>query len=142
MPVSARNTFTAQVQSIVDGAVNSQVTLALPGGDTLVAVVTRASVQALQLTPGKEAIALVKAPWVMLATRNSVFELSASNRLAGCVSQIETGAVNSEVTLTLPGGTPVCAVVTNDAIRALDLRPGQEAVAVIQASHVILAVRA
>jgi len=142
MLASARNTFTAQVQAIDDGAVNSQVTLSLPGGDTLVAVVTRSSVQALQLAPGKEAIALIKAPWVMLATRASGQLLSARNQLAGRVSQIESGAVNSEVTLTLTGGTPLCAVVTNEALRELGLRPGKEAVALIKSSDVVLAVRA
>ncbi len=142
MQVSARNTFTGQVQSVSDGAVNSEVTLALPGGDLLVAVVTRGSVQSLGLAPGKQAVALVKAPWVVLATRACGLKFSARNQLAGKVSQVDKGAVNSEVTLVLPGGSAVHAVVTNEAVRELDLQPGSEAIAVIKASHVILAVPA
>lgn len=142
MQVSARNTFTGTIHSVGDGAVNSQVTLELPGGDLLVAIVTRGSVQSLGLAPGKPAVALVKAPWVMLASHGSGLKFSARNQLAGRVGTIDKGAVNSEVTLALPGGTPVCAVVTNDAVRELDLQPGKEAVAIIKASHVILAVPA
>lgn len=142
MQVSARNTFTGQVRSVEDGAVNSQVTLELPGGDVLVAIVTRGSVQSLGLVPGKQAVALVKAPWVMLASQDCGLKFSARNQLAGQVSAVDRGAVNSEVTLTLPGGTPVRAVVTNDAVRELNIQPGKQAVAVIKASHVILAVPA
>lgn len=142
MQVSARNTFSGTVRAVEDGAVNSQVTLELPGGDLLVAIVTRGSVQSLGLTPGQQAVALVKAPWVMLASPGCGLKFSARNQLAGQVSSVNKGAVNSEVTLTLPGGTPVCAVVTNDAVRELDLQPGKPAVAIIKASHVILAVPA
>lgn len=141
MQVSARNTFTGQVIAIEEGAINSEVTLSLAGGDKLVAVVTRGSVQALGLAVGKPAVALVKAPWVVLATQSCGLKFSARNQLAGQVSAIEQGAVNSEVTLSLPGGTSVCAVVTNDAVKELALQVGQSAVAVIKASHVILAVQ-
>jgi molybdate transport system regulatory protein len=142
MQVSARNTFNGLIQKIEDGAINSQVTLVLPGGDALVAVVTRDSVRSLGLAPGKPAVALVKAPWVMLASPGCGLKFSARNQLTGRVSNVDKGAVNSEVTLTLPGGSPVCAVVTNDAVRELDLQPGKEAVAIIKASHVILGVSA
>ena len=47
---------------------NAEVTLALPGGDTLVAVVTQASVQHLGLAVGRAATAIVKAPWVIVVT--------------------------------------------------------------------------
>ena len=50
------------------GAVNDEVTIALPAGLRVVAIVTRASSQAMGLRPGVAATALVKASSVMLVT--------------------------------------------------------------------------
>lgn len=67
MKVSARNALRGTVRSVEHGAVNSEVVLALPGGQEVVAVVTKRSAEALGLEPGREATALVKASNVMLA---------------------------------------------------------------------------
>ncbi len=63
MAVSARNQLTGTV-SAAAGAVNDEVELTLAGGAKLVAIVTHSSKEALGLVAGKEAIALIKAPWV------------------------------------------------------------------------------
>ena len=103
------------------------------GGDVLVAVVTANSVQALGLAVLSSAVAYVKAPLVMLLTGGEGVRFSARNQLASVVSALTRGAVNeSEVALTLPGGTVVYAVVTNDAIKELDLREGAPATALIK----------
>lgn len=142
MKVSARNAFKGTITALQPGAVNAEVTLKTTGGDTLVAIVTSGSVQALGLAVGKEVVALVKAPWVMLAATDSGLTFSARNQLKGMVSSLIKGGVNTEVGLTLPGGTAVFAVVTNDAVAELQLSIGQSACAIIKASHVILAVPA
>ncbi|HEX5357977.1 MAG TPA: TOBE domain-containing protein [Aquabacterium sp.] len=142
MKVSARNAFKGKISAIQPGAVNSEVTLKTDGGDTLVAIVTAGSVQSLGLSTGKDVVALVKAPWVMLATRDCGLTFSARNQLAGQVSTLIKGAVNTEVGITLPGGTEVFAVVTNEAVSELNLALGQAASAIIKASHIILAVPA
>ncbi|MCY1413881.1 Molybdenum-pterin-binding protein MopA [compost metagenome] len=142
MKVSARNVFRGTVKSLRDGAVNAEVVVALPGGAELVAIVTEGSVKSLGLAQGKEVIALVKAPWVMLMTEGSDIRLSARNCLPGTVKSVADGAVNAEVVLTLDGGTEVVAVVTRDAVSELGLAPGVSATAVIKASHVILGVPA
>ncbi len=46
--------------------------------------------------------------------------------------------VNAEVTITLPGGKNVCAVVTHDSVEKLGLAVGERACAVFKASAVIL----
>ena len=46
---------------------NAEVTLALPGGKTVTAVVTHGSVETLELAPGKKACAVFKASSVILA---------------------------------------------------------------------------
>lgn len=142
MKVSARNVFKGTISALEAGAVNAEVTLTLPGGNPLVAVVTMASVKNLGLAVGKEAVALVKAPWVMLMTEGSDIRLSARNCLTGTVSSVTDGAVNAEVVVTLDGGADVYAIVTRQAVEELGLAPGVSATAVIKASHIILGVPA
>jgi molybdate transport system regulatory protein len=140
MKVSARNALQGTVMAIQPGAVNAEVTVKTDRGDTLVAIVTSSSVESLGLAVGKPVVALVKAPWVMVATTDCGLAFSARNQLAGKVSSLVKGAVNSELGIQLPGGTDIYAVITNEAAAELNLAPGKEATAIIKASHVILAV--
>lgn len=142
MKVSARNVFEGNVKEVREGAVNAEVILELAGGTELVAVVTMESVTSLGLEQGARAIALVKAPWVMVLTEASGVRLSARNCLAGTVETVSDGAVNAEVTIATAGGSKICAVVTRDAVQELQLEPGVSATAVFKASHVILGVPA
>ena len=141
MKNSARNVFEGTIHALVDGAVNAEVESTTPGGDRIVAIVTEGSVQSLGLTVGKPAMALVKAPWVIIVTDDSGVKLSARNQLAGTVQHIEKGAINSEIAIELPGGTLVHAVITNEAVMELGLKPGAPATALIKASHVVIGVR-
>ena len=70
--------------------------------------------------------------------RRISMKVSARNTFAGTVGKITEGAVNAEVTLSLKGGVPLTAVVTNGAIDNLGLRVGAEAYAIIKASSVII----
>ncbi|MEG1039357.1 MAG: TOBE domain-containing protein [Pseudomonas sp.] len=142
MKVSARNVFKGQVSKVQAGAVNAEVSLQLPGGEQLVAVVTMESVKNLGIAVGKEAVALVKAPWVMLMTESSDIRLSACNCLQGTVLSVNDGAVNAEVVIELAGGSKIYSIVTRDAVAELGLAPGVSATAVIKASHIILGVPA
>jgi molybdate transport system regulatory protein len=142
MKVSARNVFPGKVSHLAPGNVNAEVTLVTTGGDQLVAVVTMASLRSLGLQVGSDVVALVKAPWVMLCTTDAGLTFSARNQLVGQVSTLQRGAINTEVGLTLQGGTQVFAVVTNDAVDDMNLRVGSPSCAIIKASHVILAVPA
>lgn len=140
MKVSARNVFKGQVSQVQEGSVNAEVVLTLPGGEKLVAVVTLASLKSLGIAVGKEAVALVKAPWVMLMTESSDIRLSARNCLQGKVLSVTDGAVNAEVVIELAGGSKVYSIVTRDAVNELGLATGVSATAVIKASHIILGV--
>jgi molybdate transport system regulatory protein len=143
MKTSARNQLFGKVASIQRGAVNDEVSLTLPGGQTIVAVVTHESTEALGLKAGSDACALVKASWVVLAVDDGggpALKLSARNQLHGAVEAVKGGAVNSEVTLSLDGGGTLTAIVTNDSVDTLALTAGQRAIALFKASSVILAV--
>jgi molybdate transport system regulatory protein len=139
---SARNYLYGTVAAIVRGAVNDEVSLALPGGQRVVAVVTRESTEALGLVEGVAAVALVKASSVVLVAGEAedAARLSARNRLGGTVSEVRRGAVNAEVTLELPGATVIAAVVTDASVEALGLASGAAATAVFKASSVVLGV--
>lgn len=135
---SARNQFLGRVTTVARGAVNAEIVLDLGGGQDLVAVITNESVEHLGLVPGREAIALVKASWVILALDDGL-RTSARNRLRGTVARCRRGSVNSEVILELTGGRTLVAIVTNDSVESLGLATGVRACALIKASHVILA---
>jgi molybdopterin-binding protein len=66
MKISARNILKGKVLKIVRGAVNSEVTIELPGGAQLVSIITNTSVDTLGLTEGKQAYAIIKASSVMI----------------------------------------------------------------------------
>jgi molybdate transport system regulatory protein len=140
MKTSARNALGGTVVRFTDGAVNAEVVLDIGDGHEIVAIVTRDSVEALGLAPGRAAVALIKASFVTLAPGAEPPRTSARNALKGEIVRIEEGAVNSEVTLALGGGKTVTAVVTRQSVKALDLAIGQPCAALIKASHVILVV--
>ena len=66
MHISARNVLQGKVKRIVHGAVNSEVTLELAGGQELVSIITKVSAEKLGLAQGKPVYAIVKASSVML----------------------------------------------------------------------------
>ena len=140
MKTTARNQFAGRIRALEKGPATTQVVIALPGDTQIVASVTTASAEAMKLRKGQEALAIVKAPSVVLVTDLAGWRLSARNQLAGTISRVQKGAVSSLVAVTLPGGATVTATVTNDAVDALALAAGQPATAAFKASAVMVAV--
>ena len=66
MKISARNTLKGKVKQIEQGAVNTEVTIELPGGMEIVSIITKKSAATLGLTKGKDAYAVIKASNVMI----------------------------------------------------------------------------
>ena len=141
MLTSARNQFWGKVTALHEGAVNDEVDITLPGGARIVAIITRSSTQALGLKVGADAVALIKAPWVILAAPDGGLKLSTRNRLEGTVEAIRCGAVNTEVDVKLAGGESLVAIITETSVEALGLTVGQPVVAYFKASHVIVGVK-
>jgi molybdate transport system regulatory protein len=140
MKTSARNQFTGTVSAVLVGAVNAEVHISLKGGETIVASITKESVEALAIKEGIAIVALVKAPQIIIVTDFGGYKFSARNQLQGTVAAIKQGAVNSEVDITLSGGEQVVTTVTNDSVEALGLKAGITATAMFKAGAVILAV--
>lgn len=140
MKISARNVLAGKVQSVTKGAVNAQVILALDTGETVASIITNESVDSLGLEAGKQAFAIVKASEVIVGKGLDGAKLSARNVLAGEVAGVHDGAVNSEVTIRLPGGTALVASITKESVEALSLQPGDRVAAIVKASNVLIGV--
>ncbi|MCX7355167.1 MAG: molybdopterin-binding protein [Alphaproteobacteria bacterium] len=65
-------------------------------------------------------------------------KLSARNQLKGKVVDVVKGATTAHVKIELPGGAIVTASITNDAVADLSLAKGDQVVAVIKASDVMV----
>ena len=137
MRSSARNQFAGTVCALREGDVDYEVRLRLDADNELVAVITRESAENFQLHMGQELYALVKSSSILLLTDNKV-KTTARNQLWGEISRIVDGPVNAEVTLVMPGGKSLCAVVTHDSLERLGMEVGGKVCAVFKASAVIL----
>jgi len=140
LKTSARNKLLGTVSAIRTGSVNDEITLRIAGGQDVVATITCDSTADLGLNVGSEAIALIKAPAVMIALPSKRLRLSARNQLAGTVAEVRPGAVNSEIIVDIANGTTIAAMITLESAEALALKKGLNVVAVFDASNVILGV--
>jgi molybdopterin-binding protein len=68
MKISARNVLKGKVKRIIHGSVNSEVVVELPGGIEIVSIISKNSVENLDLKEGSEVYAVIKATSVMLAS--------------------------------------------------------------------------
>lgn len=140
MKISARNILEGTVQSVTKGAVNSQVTLVLAGGEHVVSIITNSSIDSLGLVEGKTAYAIVKANEVIVGKGVNGSQLSARNVLPGEVVSSHDGAVNSEVEIKLTGGTTIVVSITKESVHALELKQGDKVSAIVKASNVLIGV--
>jgi molybdopterin-binding protein len=63
--------------------------------------------------------------------------LSARNRLKGKVVEVTKGQTTAHVRIDI-GGAVITASITNEAVDELELKPGDEAYAVVKASDVMV----
>ena len=141
MKASARNQFNGIVSKVIVGAVNAEVFITLKGGESLVASITKESIETLGIDIGMQVLALVKAPQIIIVSNFGDFKLSARNQLQSTITQINSGAVNAEVVMALKGGDLITATVTNDSVETLGLVKGASVTAIFKANAVILAIK-
>jgi molybdopterin-binding protein len=67
MRISARNVLKGKVARVVQGAVNTEVTIQLPGGNEIVSIITKTSAKNLGIKKGKAVYGVIKASNVMIA---------------------------------------------------------------------------
>lgn len=141
MKTSARNQFHGVIKAIKVGATHDEVVLSIADEQEVTAVVTQESTRAMGLSVGKAAVALVKAPWVVLCAPDDEYVYSTRNQFTGKVAGVIKGAVNAEVFIDVSAGLSMAAIVTNDSIDRLNIQLGGQVTAIFKASHVILAVK-
>jgi molybdate transport system regulatory protein len=70
--------------------------------------------------------------------RRIAMKTTARNQFAGTVSRVNAGAASAQVTLALPSGDSITATISSEALAELACTPGQDAVALVKASEVVL----
>lgn len=103
---SARNQLYARVAAQQPEGLKERVELTLGGGQTLMAVITRSSSERLGLSEGVEVFALIKAPWVKLASDDA-----RQNRLTGTVLGLEQVGDQLALEVELNAGVQVVATL-------------------------------
>ena len=66
MKLSARNVLKGKLKKLIDGAVNSEVIIELPGGLEISSIITKQSAHNLALAEGKTVYAIIKASEVIV----------------------------------------------------------------------------
>ena len=66
--INVRNQFRGKVKEVFEGPIVSEIDVETPSGLIVTSVITTRSVRELDLKPGREVVALVKATEVSLAT--------------------------------------------------------------------------
>ncbi|MFP2769421.1 TOBE domain-containing protein [Oceanisphaera sp. KMM 10153] len=139
LQTSARNQFFTRVLSLDPTDLSRKVCLQMNGGPLLYADITERSSHRLGLTPGKEVLALIKAPWVQLEPENTPAADDRDNRLPGIITELVPGEEFDEYELKLDQGEPLCALLSKTDSRRLKLAAGNRVQARFAPSQVILA---
>lgn len=140
MKTSIRNQYHGRVSAIKRGAVNDEISVSIAGEQEIVAVITHDSTKEMALSIGSEVFALISPSSIILMHNDEEVKLSARNQLAGKISRITKGAINTDISLTLPGGAVLSAVITNESCEEMGLKKGLQLRALFKASAVILGV--
>ncbi len=136
--ISARNKIKGTIREVKEGAVNGIVKLETPKGQKVSATISMEAIRELSLKAGKEATAVIKATEVMMA--NDFLKISARNQFRGKITEILPGAVNAIVKLDVDAEFGLSSTISLEAVKELSLKAGEEAVAVIKATSVMISV--
>jgi molybdate transport system regulatory protein len=140
MRTSARNALRGVVTGVDSDMLNAEVAVEVSQGATIFASVTAQSVRDLGLCAGREAVVLIKAPFVMVALDEDGLKTSARNAIPGTVLRCEISAINAEVVIDIGGGKTLAAHISAHSAKALKIDAGTRVQALFDASHVIVAI--
>ena len=138
---SVRNLLPCVVTAIVHGPVHAEVGLLVNERTVVDAMVSNSGIEALDLHPGGQVLALIKATFVTLFNAHPGLTLAERNTIGGHVSEIVRGPVQSEVVVDIGGGREIASVITTRSLDGMDLVPGAEVLACFNPSHIMLAVQ-
>ena len=136
MKLSARNQFKGIVTNVNEGAVNGIVSIKV-NDEVVSSTISMNAIKELGLKEGVEAVAIIKATEVMIATE--LPKISARNKFKGTAKNIQVGAVNDIVTLETKIGV-FTSTISKNAVEELELAVGKEAYAIVKATSVMVGV--
>ena len=136
---SARNQFVGTIDAIVDAGGMKDVRLRLDGGEELTATITPESVETMELAPGAQVWALIKAPWVDVTPKAPRASGAKKNSFAGTISALERGSTSTRLALMTAGGRTLAAAMPEARVVARGLQRGAPAWANFARDSVILA---
>ena len=134
--ISARNHFHGIVKEVRRGAVNAIVKLETARGNKVSSTISLEAVDELKLAEGKKACIFVKATEVMMSNEN--LHISARNQWKGVIKEIKEGAVNDIVKLEIEDGVIISSTISMEAVKDLNLKVGNTAVAIVKSTSVML----
>jgi molybdopterin-binding protein len=70
--------------------------------------------------------------------RRGIMKLSTRNQIKGKVVEIVKGTVSAKVKIDIGGGNAITSTITVDAVNDLKLEKGDEVIALIKASNVMI----
>lgn len=140
MRTSARNALRGTITAIQSDTLSAEVAVAVSDDTTIYALLTSESVCSLGLCVGREAIVLIKAPFVLIAPGAVAPLVSARNCVRGTVRRTDISAVNAEIVLDIGNDKTLAASITARSATDLKLSPGDPACALFDAAHVIIAI--
>ena len=118
-------------QWIYDGSVRTTRT---NGGHHRIA---ESEVLRMQLAQGGKQVKTAPKPIASTGTRGVLVALSGRNQLRGIVEEVRSDGLLSQVRIRL-GDQVLTAVITRDAVNELKLKRGDEAVAIIKSTEVMV----
>lgn len=140
MRTSARNVLRGTVTAVSPRAIRVEVTVETAPGETIRAVVTRDSVDALGLCPGRPVAALVKSFFVSVRKPLAAAADTGLNVLPAKVRSMDADATAREVVLDIGLGRALTACIPVGDGSGWQPAPGAPALAVFDPTDVILAI--
>lgn len=142
MKTSARNALRGTVREVQLEGVSARVVLRVADGLDIIAVVTRRSLEELQLAPDRPAIALIKAGFIRLAGVPAATPDpdAPANQFLGRIIGREDDGETCEITLEIAAGKTLVATTELENAEQERLSPGAPVRAFVEPSQVILAV--
>ncbi|MBE7939184.1 MULTISPECIES: TOBE domain-containing protein [Ramlibacter] len=134
---TASNLASEPLYAAATGGAGGGGTRLTPAGLELLAAWRRLE-QRMERFLRREEEALDESPALAGLLRRMTMKTSARNQFAGTLTAVVTGPVSAEVSIALKSGATLAATLTAEAARTLGLASGQEALALVKASSVVL----
>lgn len=135
--LGVRNQIKGKVCEIKKGSINGLVKVDAGNGIVFTSNTSLESIEALNLTVGKECMVFVKAMEVILA--NEKLNIGTRNQVEGTISEINKGSINALVKLKVNDNIVISSNTSIESVDALGLKVGQKAVAIFKAMSVVVA---